>query len=46
MAELRDAALNLLHHAGIRRVASCLRQHSQRPEQAVALVVGPLSTGA
>ena len=46
MALLRDAALSLLHHAGTRRVASCLRRHSQRPEQAVALVVGPLPIGA
>jgi hypothetical protein len=46
MALLRDAALNLLHHAGIRRVASGLRRHSQHPERAVALVLGPLPTGA
>jgi predicted transposase YbfD/YdcC len=46
MALLRDAAVSLLHHAGVQRVASCLRRHSQRPEQAVALVVGPLPTGA
>jgi hypothetical protein len=46
MALLRDAALNLPHQAGIRRIASRLRRHGQRPEQAVALVVGPLPTGA
>ena len=46
LALLRDAALNLLHQTGATRVASCLRTHSQRPEQAVALVVGPLPTGA
>lgn len=46
MALLRDAALSLLHQAGVTRVASRLRQQSQRPEQAVALVVGPLPTGA
>ena len=46
MALLRDAALNLLHQAGVRRLASCLRLHSQRPELAVALVLGPLPTGA
>jgi predicted transposase YbfD/YdcC len=46
MALLRDAALSLLHHAGIQRIASRLRQHSQHPEQAVALVLGPLPTGA
>lgn len=46
MALLRDAALNLLHLAGVRHVASRLRLHSQRPDQAVALVLGPLPTGA
>lgn len=46
MALLRDAALNLLHRAGFRRIASQLRTHSQQPERAVALVVGPLPTGA
>ena len=46
MALLRDAALNLLHGAGVRRIASRLRIHSQHPEQAIALVVGPLPTGA
>jgi predicted transposase YbfD/YdcC len=46
MALLRDAALSLLHQAGIRRVASRLRTHSQHPERAIALVVGPLPTGA
>jgi predicted transposase YbfD/YdcC len=46
MALLRDAALSLLHQAGVRRIASCLRRHSQQPERAVALVVGPLPTGA
>lgn len=46
MALLRDAALSLLHQAGIRQIASRLRAHSQHPEHAVALVVGPLPTGA
>jgi predicted transposase YbfD/YdcC len=46
MALLRDAALSLLHQAGVRRIASHLRRHSQQPERAVALVVGPLPTGA
>jgi predicted transposase YbfD/YdcC len=46
MALLRDAALSLLHQAGIRRIASCLRLHSQQPARAVALVVGPLPAGA
>lgn len=46
MAVLRDAALSLLHRAGIRRIAACLRTHGQYPERAVALVVAPLPTGA
>lgn len=46
MALLRDAALNLLHQTGVRHIASCLRRHSQQPERAVALVLGPLPTGA
>jgi predicted transposase YbfD/YdcC len=46
MALLRDAALNLLHGTGVRRIAARLRVHSQHPERAVALVVGPLPTGA
>jgi predicted transposase YbfD/YdcC len=46
MALLRDAAISLLHRAGVRRVAARLRTHSQHPERAVALVVGPLPTGA
>ncbi len=44
--EQADAALSLLHRAGGHRVASRLRAHSQRPEQAVALVLGPLPPGA
>jgi predicted transposase YbfD/YdcC len=46
MALLRDAAVSLLHQAGVKRVASRLRLHSQHPERAVALVLGPLLTGA
>jgi predicted transposase YbfD/YdcC len=46
MALLRDAALTLLHHAGVRRIAARLRLHSQHPDRAVALVLGPLPTGA
>ncbi len=46
MALLRDAAVSLLHRAGVRWVASRLRTHSQHPERAVALVLGPLPTGA
>lgn len=46
MAVLRDAAVSLLHHAGVQRVASRLRTHSQYPERALALVLGPLPTRA
>jgi predicted transposase YbfD/YdcC len=46
MAVLRDAAVSLLHYAGVQRVASRLRTHSQFPERALALVLGPLPTGA
>jgi len=46
MALLRDAALSLLHGAGVRQIASRLRAHAQHPEHAVALVLGPLPTGA
>jgi predicted transposase YbfD/YdcC len=46
MALLREAAINLLHRAGVRRIAARLRAHSRHPEQAVALVVGPLPTHA
>ena len=46
MALLRDAALSLLHGAGVRQVAARLRTHSQHPDRAVALVLGPLPTGA
>jgi predicted transposase YbfD/YdcC len=46
MALLRDAAVSALHLAGIRRVAARLRRHSQFPAEALALVLGPLPTGA
>ena len=46
MALLRDAAVSLLHRAGIQRVAARLRRHSQHPAEAVAFVVGPLPTDA
>lgn len=46
MALLRDAALNLLHQAGIRQIAPRLRLHAQHPERAVALVVTPLPSHA
>jgi predicted transposase YbfD/YdcC len=46
LALLRDAAVSLLHRAGVRRVAARLRTHSQQPDAAVALVVQPLTTDA
>ena len=46
MALLRDAAVSVLHRADIQRVAARLRRHSQHPEEAVALVIGPLLTHA
>jgi predicted transposase YbfD/YdcC len=46
MALLRDAAISVLHLAGVHRVAARLRRHSQYPAEAVALVLGPLPTGA
>lgn len=46
MALLRDAALNLLHQAGVRQIAAQLRLHAQHPERAVALVVTPPLTRA
>jgi predicted transposase YbfD/YdcC len=39
LALLRDAALNLLHQAGMRHVAARLRLHAQYPERAAALVI-------
>ncbi len=46
MALLRDAAVSLLHHHGVRQVAARLRAHSQHPDAAIAFVVGPLFTDA
>lgn len=46
MALLRDAAVTLLHLAGVRQVAARLRRHSQHPLEAVLLVVQALPTGA
>jgi len=46
MALVRDAALTLLHQAGIRQIAARLRVHAQHPELAVALVVNPPPTRA
>ncbi|MGH2388294.1 MAG: ISAs1 family transposase [Chloroflexota bacterium] len=41
MAFLRDAALSLLHRAGIRQITARLRDHAQDPDPAIALVVAP-----
>jgi predicted transposase YbfD/YdcC len=41
MAFLRDAALSLLHRAGIQQITARLREHAQDPDPAVALVVAP-----
>jgi predicted transposase YbfD/YdcC len=41
MAFLRDAALSLLHRAGIHQITARLREHAQDPDPAVALVVTP-----
>lgn len=46
MTLLRDAAIDLLHAAGVTRIAARLRHHSQYPDEAVALVLGPLTTHA
>jgi predicted transposase YbfD/YdcC len=39
MALLRDAAVNVLHRAGVSRLTACLRDHSQHPERAVRLLI-------
>ncbi len=46
MALLRDAAISVLHLAGVTRITARQRRHSQHPERAVALVVDPLPTHA
>lgn len=46
MTLLRDTAVSLLHRAGVSQIAARIRQHSQHPEQAVALVLGSLVTDA
>ncbi|MGI8404865.1 MAG: hypothetical protein ACR2OE_08920 [Thermomicrobiales bacterium] len=46
MALLRDAAVSVLHRAGIHRIAATLRTHSQHPEAAVALVMSIPATDA
>ena len=46
LALLRDATLNLLRLAGHRRIAATIRTHAQHPDDAVALVLQPLTTHA
>jgi predicted transposase YbfD/YdcC len=46
VAMLRDAALSLLHRAGVGTIAARLRHLSQHPDQAVALVCTPPPTHA
>ena len=46
MALLRDAAVSLLHRAGIRQITARLRSHSQHPAEAVALLLAPPSLDA
>lgn len=46
MTLLRDTAMSLLHATGVRQTAARLRHHSQHPDQAVALVLGALTTHA
>jgi hypothetical protein len=46
MALLRDAAVSVLHRAGIRHISARLRYHSQHPAAAVALLGAPLPAHA
>ncbi|MBI2862631.1 MAG: ISAs1 family transposase [Chloroflexi bacterium] len=39
MAMLRDASISLLHHSGCRTIASRLRYHSCKPQEAAALLI-------
>ena len=41
MAFLRDAAVSLLHRAGVHHIAAHLRDHSHNPDPAIALVLRP-----
>lgn len=42
MSHLRNAASSLLHHHGVQQVAARLRALSQCPDEAIAMVTGPL----
>lgn len=44
MTVLRDAVIDLLHATGVHQIAARLRRHAQYPEEAVALVLGSLTT--
>lgn len=46
LAMLRDAAVSLLHRAGVRAIAARLRQHSQYPEPVIPLVCHPPASHA
>jgi len=46
MAIVREAAISLLYRAGSRRLRARLREYGQRPELAVALVIGSPPTRA
>jgi predicted transposase YbfD/YdcC len=46
LAMLRDAAISLLHRAGVRAIAATLRDFGQQPDGAVALVCSPPPTHA
>jgi predicted transposase YbfD/YdcC len=46
LAMLRDAAVSLLHRAGVRALTARLRAHAQHPDPAVALVCDPPPTRA
>lgn len=46
LALLRDAAINVLHRAGVSRVAACLRDYSQHPDRAVRLLIDAPPTHA
>ncbi len=42
MSHVRNAAISLLHHHGVQQVAARLRALSQCPDEAIAMVIGPL----
>ena len=46
MALLREATISVLRRAGIRQIAARLREHSQHPSAAIALVLNPPVTHA